>query len=1025
MARNYTEEEQRAAVEKLVRTSIRREYGALGNRKTDVEFGDVQDAAAGVFILYPNSPFYVVWLSCQVLAELAASTEEVLDDLDDTVRATDRHVTDVEKIASLANARSALSALEGATAERETSLVQIEQVPAYQRFEQSTARFLRDYGKNISSGGDIVQTPQEARSRLAGLVSNLQSLYEEVVERAEYIRDAITDFDSMNLPATLSYAVISNSRQVIDDRFDELYALTPEQRLSKLRDVVLDVLATRSSVKGFGALNPTFTFLYFGGEGGPYADEDYPCSPASIQASIPGPYVVLDDTRLDLLVDGTYTISVDLPKSYVASIPSFIPEPYDIYDHDDAGPPPTYQNNIITLQVTGWADLDITFVAGLGLPTELVCSDINAQLAGRPVIAEPYNIQVRFSGEVALVNASGSHVDMEKFGLDDWDSVTSQPKSGDYIYLSGSVAGNDGWYEVVSVAGLPTYFTASKQSGSPSNEANVVGELGSGPRGMRIRFTDAYAPTAVANRESLGLVVGEDEVKQWACNTFGFIRDVTVTSQRSPVQNCREFINDNPAIAPLGTAVLEVTRVFQADHYSGEARSEPTDNLKVVLAELEATVTITNGGFHAQLFFSEADMLSIGDIVVIRSATTNRVGAWGVVDQLGTGYVWVMFSESIYVEASVTIEAGKDYRSSAYLPAALKVSNEPPHPNDGEYEVVSLGGLNGDGPPFELALNRPLISHTELGYQRTYFDVEFGQYYLAFTSASTGLDSAIELLTGVGQSPAGPILWSSYPVSDVGDTIYWSMPEDPKQVEEGDYLELKDTSAQLPTFVTEVVKTHTGPNLLELADSVLVNIGSYDMQQEAPAPAARVRKRKRNNFDVLSDAVKLWLEDPLSNTGKYFADLRKLLNPIIVNKNPTAGAIQAASDQLSSLILHLQNLGSYLEVYEAPIVDQVDRLIETYQQQGSQRAVDILLQSRFTTFFGLDQDEVSYTGNLQKTIRQVNIRDLPQEKFNRNPGGEVIDSYEEPNFEFDTSDTDNEVELDPPDESYDYPGSAF
>ena len=178
---------------------------------------------------------------------------------------------------------------------------------------------------------------------------------------------------------------------------------------------------------------------------------------------------------------------------------------------------------------------------------------------------------------------------------------------------------------------------------------------------------------------------------------------------------------------------------------------------------------------------------------------------------------------------------------------------------------------------------------------------------------------------------------------------------------------------------------------------------------------------------MLKDALGIWLANPLSNSDRYFADLRKLLNPIIVNKNPTAASIAAATSHLEDLYNHLITLSGYLAIYDAPLVEQVDRLITTYQQQGSQRAVDILLESQFSGFFGLTQDESSYTGNLQKALRDVNLKDLPQRKFDRNPGGEVIDSYEEPDFEFDTSDTDAEVDLDQPDEVLDYaPGtSAF
>jgi hypothetical protein len=393
---------------------------------------------------------------------------------------------------------------------------------------------------------------------------------------------------------------------------------------------------------------------------------------------------------------------------------------------------------------------------------------------------------------------------------------------------------------------------------------------------------------------------------------------------------------------------------------------------------------------------------------------------WGIITGVSpTGFSASMNLDTV-AESAITVEVGPNF-SGAALPATLLISNDPSDVNDGEYSVIGIGGLNGTGPSFELALARPLIAHTNLGYQRRTFQARFGQYHLVLTSRSTLLDSAIQ----VQDTAAAHIPWSSLPVSDVGDTTHWLLPGPPAKTEKGDYLELKNSSAQWPSFATEVVNTHTSPNLLELADSVEVTVGNYNMRQDAPAPSARVRKRKRYDFDVLKDSLDIWLSSPLSDSTRYFADLRKLLNPIIANKNPTAASIRDAVSYLDDLYSHLGYLSGYLSAYQAPRVEQVDRLIETYQQQGSQRAVDTLLQARFTDFFGMDQDEVSYTGNLQTAIRQVNINDLPQSKFGRLPGGEVIDSYEEPDFEFDTSDTDAELEVDPPDEAYDYPRSAI
>ena len=243
MSRDYTTEEIQAAVAKIVRTSIRRQYGALGNRRTDITFSDVQDAAAGVFLLNPNAPYYVVLLAVRRLLELLETCKETLADLNDTVLAMDRVVEPVDGLSQLGNARSALTALSSASASRESAFTDIEQVPAYKRLDQSTSRFLSQHGKNLKSGGSIVQTPAEARGRVAALITTAKEQYTEVLRRAVLLRDAIANYDSMNLPATLAETVLENSHQVIGDAYDALEALAPDARLELLRSVVLDVLA--------------------------------------------------------------------------------------------------------------------------------------------------------------------------------------------------------------------------------------------------------------------------------------------------------------------------------------------------------------------------------------------------------------------------------------------------------------------------------------------------------------------------------------------------------------------------------------------------------------------------------------------------------------------------------------------------------------------------------------------------------------------------------------------------------------
>jgi hypothetical protein len=60
MPTNYTDQEIQTAVERIVRSSIRRSTTTLGTRDTGTTFNDFQEQATAVLTTTPNAVFYVV-----------------------------------------------------------------------------------------------------------------------------------------------------------------------------------------------------------------------------------------------------------------------------------------------------------------------------------------------------------------------------------------------------------------------------------------------------------------------------------------------------------------------------------------------------------------------------------------------------------------------------------------------------------------------------------------------------------------------------------------------------------------------------------------------------------------------------------------------------------------------------------------------------------------------------------------------------------------------------------------------------
>jgi len=174
----------------------------------------------------------------------------------------------------------------------------------------------------------------------------------------------------------------------------------------------------------------------------------------------------------------------------------------------------------------------------------------------------------------------------------------------------------------------------------------------------------------------------------------------------------------------------------------------------------------------------------------------------------------------------------------------------------------------------------------------------------------------------------------------------------------------------------------------------------------------------------------LVLQPDIASLDRYFLDLNRLVNPLLQNTNPQGTDVVAAVNRVKdiySLLLRAAAssygtdpeaaLETLLDSYSVDTVSEVDALVRTFKEKGADRALSYLLQGRFSAFFGLDKEGVSYAGTFQKAMREVAREDLPVSKTNRydQRTSPVISSVESPNYEYDTSDLDPSPNPDLPD----------
>ena len=135
-------------------------------------------------------------------------------------------------------------------------------------------------------------------------------------------------------------------------------------------------------------------------------------------------------------------------------------------------------------------------------------------------------------------------------------------------------------------------------------------------------------------------------------------------------------------------------------------------------------------------------------------------------------------------------------------------------------------------------------------------------------------------------SAAENIFFTSPPGSAVGATPYVLLPEDPKVLGAGDRFEVYSGQYNEPELVFEILGFERGQQLIELGEPLPNSFGTLDFATDVAMPFARIRKIARNNFDEFKIQLNLWLALP-ANQARFFSDLNRFLNPLIVNENPT------------------------------------------------------------------------------------------------------------------------------------------
>jgi len=1059
----FTSEEILSSVESIVLSSIRRPYDTLGVRRTDVTFTDVQEAAAGVFLLYRNAPFYVLLLAAKRVSELVVSEGNLVQQLLDAVQATGRDVFPIEDLTPLANARAALLELEGAVGQRKQSFKSIEKVPAFVRYESNLSSFLSSAGGNVKSGGQIVQTPQEARTIIPGLVTQLKDSHTALLKNVKLVQNGITDFGSLNLPALVAAGVISRARQVLTDRLSELEALTPTERLEVIRSVVLDLLSQKGVVKEFGSFTGPSSVFDISGTGQAFSDSTHLATPAKSVAGTGGPYpLTLASTVLDFFLDapfvaklttfpldsitqGTNVFEANFNKAAGFGITVLVGDVIYVQSGPNTGTRwvvktvnPTFlvavgESNPVTPSVGSTIDLWPAPSASVPLATSLI-----AKIEG--FLPEPF----------VTDGSTGLGVATTFIFKIDAVTVTASITSGPAV-SAATVVGNINTAISAQAPGKPvaaeTYFSPLKYdssisisfvagttyrftvlAGSLDNLGIFVGDkvkitsgpdlgtvltisaIGPGP----IQFVDASSGGAIASSGTRQTIqIGSPFLKvRLVCNDHAAGLSSLLRLEISTLST-----NTAAGILGFGKGLFSQTRLVRVPELVKDFNQRTLAVVASSVSALDFTGTLRTDPFFptkivAYKFSGKASVAILGPTATVTVSAGGLLAA-GV--EVGDLLVLRSGPDPDEFAAVTTVTDTVITCSSVGLNVATNIDIEVGEnfpmsfvgrtihvdsgPNDGDYEVTFQGPVPFD---FTVSQNLPLYKTgqaTPVVMQGT-----IGLEFAAFSSLAPTVASRV-LVKG---SAAGLFYTGGTSPVAIGSSPWFKLPEVPLTLQAGDTIQTFATQYNVPTAVYVLSSVERSALVVGIEPEIVSN-ESWTFSSSIPVPFAQLMAGTVSDASVLSNALGGWLSLAV-NQSAYFIELAGFLNPLLVNTNPTNVQVNDAVNKISSLsqalTLDEDSLVNILGGYKTDTVGAVDTLIQSFLEKGADRAVDILLSANFTGFFGLSSDTSSYAGTMLSSLRDVAREDLPINKFERAEAvkGKLISAAESDDFEFSSAD---------------------
>jgi len=168
-------------------------------------------------------------------------------------------------------------------------------------------------------------------------------------------------------------------------------------------------------------------------------------------------------------------------------------------------------------------------------------------------------------------------------------------------------------------------------------------------------------------------------------------------------------------------------------------------------------------------------------------------------------------------------------------------------------------------------------------------------------------------------------------------------------------------------------------------------------------------------YREFEDQISYWDSNVLgpSSFSENILELERLLNPLLVNKNPSAALVSGARTAAQNLQSIYEDLSTILEDFSVSAVTRIDALLDMLLERGLDRAHELLLLGQVSEFFSMTRDSASYSGNLLEKMREMAQNDVPLGRGAEMGHTEerLLGSYEDTDFNWDFSDADAELDI--------------